>query len=74
MNERLFLGFLNCHCLFDTSEQDKFTPFMNDVNLLCRNDEVWHHQIIIFVKVINDACLYPPSGPQNDRKVTKGKS
>ena len=34
MNERLFLGFLNCHSLFNTSEQDKFTPFMNDVNLL----------------------------------------
>ena len=26
---------------------------MNDVNPLGHNDEVWHHQIIIFVNVVN---------------------
>ena len=28
---------------------------MEKVNMLCHNDKVWHHQIIILVKVVNDA-------------------
>ena len=29
---------------------------MNDVNALFHNDKVWNHQILIFVKVDNDAA------------------
>ena len=32
----------------------KALPKMNDVNLLRHNDALWHYQIFIFVKVIND--------------------
>ena len=33
----------------------EFSIPYNDVNQLRHNDEVWHHQFIIFVKVVNDA-------------------
>ena len=39
--------------LFNNS---KGLPNMNDVNLLRRNNALWLYQIIIFVKVVNDAA------------------
>ena len=31
---------------------------MNDDNTLRHNDGQWHHQIFIFVKVVNDAATW----------------
>ena len=39
----------------------KALPNMDDINLLSHNDPLWRYQIIIFVKVVNDATpCHPP--------------
>ena len=53
---------------------------MNDINPLYHNDEVWHCQIIILVKVVNDTapchraillgCLYDSMSMIDNRRQT----